>query len=143
MGTCGSMFLGYTLAALAILGGAKIATTSMVLALPILDTGLVILHRMRKGSSPFKGGDAAHLPHRLLALGLSQRMVAYLMYAVCLTLGVLSLALSALQKLYTIAGGVLLLAVIGFALFQVGLLKQPNPSVNPAPGAEPAPPPRT
>ncbi len=122
MGTSGSMFLGYALAALAILGGAKIATTTMVLAVPIIDTAIVILGRALDRRSPFQGGDSAHLPHRLVAAGLSQRKVAFLIYGLCATLGALSLALSALQKLYTFIGVALLLAAVVIALHQMGLL---------------------
>jgi len=145
MGTSGSMFLGYALAVLAILGGAKIATTTMVLALPIIDTALVIIHRAVNRRSPFRGGDAAHLPHRLLALGLSQRLVAYLIYILCASLGVLSLALSAVQKLYTLAAVVLLLGVISLVLYQTGRLRRVSggSAVTPRESAEPEPPGRT
>lgn len=113
MGTCGSMFLGYSLAALALVGGAKIATTLMVLSIPILDTALVIATRILHGRSPFRGGDSAHFPHRLLALGLSQRQILVGAYALCLVLGYLALTLSAVQKLVTFGGmGLILLGVI-------------------------------
>ncbi|MCL4369372.1 MAG: undecaprenyl/decaprenyl-phosphate alpha-N-acetylglucosaminyl 1-phosphate transferase [Chloroflexi bacterium] len=142
MGTSGSMFLGFGLAALAILGGAKIATTTMVLAVPILDTGLVILQRTLRGRSPFQGGDGAHLPHRLLAVGLSQRAVVYLIYLLCAVLGALSLALSAVQKFYTLIAALLILGAVVVALYQAGVLRRPpGPSqTNPVQGAEPEPP---
>lgn len=109
MGSSGSMLLGYGLAALAILGGAKLATIAMVLSIPILDTALVVFRRLLHGRSPFKGGDGAHLPHRLMAVGLPQRWIVVLLYALCLILGSLGLALSAVYKLYAlIAMGVLL-----------------------------------
>ncbi len=134
MGTSGSMFLGFALAALAILGGAKIATTTMVLAVPILDTALVILQRALRGRSPFQGGDGAHLPHRLLALGLSQRMIVYLIYIVCAALGMLSLALSAAQKLYTLIAVLLVLAGVAVALYQAGMLRLPPREAPVSPG---------
>nr|MDA8217500.1 MraY family glycosyltransferase [Dehalococcoidales bacterium] len=79
MGSAGSLFLGYILAVMAIIGGAKIATAVMVLGLPILDVVWVIISRLARGRSPFSGGDSAHLPHRLLAMGLSQRAVALIL----------------------------------------------------------------
>lgn len=113
MGTSGSMFLGYSLAVLALVGGAKIATILMVLSIPILDTALVIATRALQGRSPFKGGDSAHFPHRLLALGLTQRQILIGAYALCLVLGYLALALSAVQKLVAFGGmGLILLALI-------------------------------
>lgn len=113
MGTSGSMFLGYSLAVLALVGGAKIATILMVLSIPILDTALVIATRSLQGRSPFKGGDSAHFPHRLLALGLTQWQILIGAYALCLVLGYLALALTAVQKLVAFGGmGLALLALI-------------------------------
>ncbi|MBI4320093.1 MAG: undecaprenyl/decaprenyl-phosphate alpha-N-acetylglucosaminyl 1-phosphate transferase [Chloroflexi bacterium] len=110
MGTSGSMFLGYALAILGIIGGAKVATILMVLSIPILDTALVIARRTFSGRSPFKGGDAAHLPHRMLAIGLPQSTIAFLLYALCLILGYFALALSPVHKLYAFGGMALALA---------------------------------
>jgi UDP-GlcNAc:undecaprenyl-phosphate GlcNAc-1-phosphate transferase len=114
MGSSGSMLLGYSLAALAILGGAKVATIAMVMGIPILDTALVIVHRLLRGRSPFQGGDGAHLPHRLLAAGVPQRWIAYLLYALCLLFGYLALALTAMQKLYAL---VIMVVVLGGGVF--------------------------
>ena len=69
MGSSGSLFLGYSLAVIAIIGGAKIAAAIMVLGLPILDVAWVIVFRLSRRRSPFRGGDGAHLSHRLKALG--------------------------------------------------------------------------
>ncbi len=109
MGTSGSMFLGYALAVLAIIGGAKLATIIMVLGIPILDTALVIARRVLAGRSPFKGGDSAHLPHRMLAIGLPQPVIILILYVFCLVLGYFALALSAIQKLYAFGGMALFL----------------------------------
>lgn len=115
MGSSGSMFIGYALALLAFLGGAKIAATAMVLGIPILDVAWVIAYRLHRGRSPFAGGDAAHLPHRLLAVGLSQRQVALLLYGLCLLFGLLAVFLTHLQKLY--AMGLLVLVLVGLLVF--------------------------
>ena len=99
MGTSGSMLLGYSLAVLAIIGGAKIATALMVLALPIGDVVAVIIQRLRARRSPFKGGDSAHLPHRLTQLGWSPRRITIAAYGVCGLSGWLALSLPGAQKL--------------------------------------------
>lgn len=103
MGTSGSTFLGFTLAVLAIIGGAKIATAAFVLGLPILDVGMVILYRGLRGRSPFVGGDDAHLSHRLVARGLSVRRITLLIYAVCAAGGGLAMTLNGVQKLSILA----------------------------------------
>lgn len=64
----GSWFYGFSLAYLALLGGAKIGTMLVVLSLPLFDFIRVIAHRifiMKK--NPLKG-DYTHLHHRLLRL---------------------------------------------------------------------------
>jgi UDP-GlcNAc:undecaprenyl-phosphate/decaprenyl-phosphate GlcNAc-1-phosphate transferase len=75
MGDAGSLFLGFTLAALGIRlrldAGPPIAVfvPLVVLTIPILDTALVTLTRFREGRSIFQGG-ADHASHRLVQLGL-------------------------------------------------------------------------
>ena len=49
MGSSGSYFLGWALAALAIIGGAKVATVLLVMSLPILDVAWLIYDRWRRG----------------------------------------------------------------------------------------------
>lgn len=112
MGSSGSLILGYSLGVISIIGGAKIAAAMMVLGLPILDVAFVIVSRVARGRSPFAGGDSAHLSHRLLALGLSQRQVALVLYGLCLLFGILALVLVRVEKLY----GFALLAVVALSL---------------------------
>ena len=125
MGSSGSLFLGYALGVLAIIGGAKIAAAIMVLGLPILDVAYVIVVRLLRGRSPLRGGDAAHLPHRLLALGLTQRQVALVLYGVCLLFGLLALVLTKLEKLY----GFLLLGLVALALIWFAARRQNESAV--------------
>lgn len=99
MGTSGSTFLGFTLAILALIGGAKIATAAFVLGLPIIDVALVIVQRSAKRRSPFVGGDSAHLPHRLVQRGFSAKRIALLIYAVCAAGGTLAMTLNGVEKL--------------------------------------------
>ncbi len=104
MGTSGSIFLGFALGTLAIIGGAKMATALLVLGLPILDVAWQIINRLRLRRSPFLG-DRGHLHHRLLDLGLSQRRVVLLFYLLCAAFGALALILgSGLQKLLVLLG---------------------------------------
>lgn len=65
----GTMFLGFVLAYVALLGGAKIGTILVALSIPIFDAIRVFINRifiMKK--SPLKG-DYTHIHYRLLALG--------------------------------------------------------------------------
>ena len=49
MGSSGSYFLGWALAALGIMGGAKVATVLLAMGLPIMDVAWLIYHRWRHG----------------------------------------------------------------------------------------------
>ena len=57
MGDCGSMFLGFALASLAILAPAKVATALLVLGIPIIDVAWLIVRRWRQGSPTHAGRD--------------------------------------------------------------------------------------
>jgi UDP-GlcNAc:undecaprenyl-phosphate GlcNAc-1-phosphate transferase len=112
-GTAGTMFAGYTLAVLSILGSAKVAVALLVLGVPIIDTFWIIVRRLLAGRSPFTP-DRGHIHHRLLDLGLSHRQTVVLIYAICAGLAVLSLVLSGENQVYAFLGvlvgtGVLLL----------------------------------
>lgn len=64
----GTMFLWFALAYLSLLGGAKIWTMIVVLALPLFDAIRVLVDRVhRQKKNPFKG-DYSHLHYRLMAL---------------------------------------------------------------------------
>lgn len=99
MGTSGSTFLGYALALLALIGGAKIATAAFVLGLPIVDIAMVIIQRSVWRRSPLSGGDSAHLTHRLIHRGLSTRRITVLIYSICAVGGGLAMTLNGVQKL--------------------------------------------
>jgi UDP-GlcNAc:undecaprenyl-phosphate GlcNAc-1-phosphate transferase len=93
MGTCGSMLLGYWLATMSVIGGAKVGTAFVVLAVPILDTAWVIGRRILRGRSPFQGGDMEHLPQRIHGLGLGQLHTVLALYLISGVFGLLSLTL--------------------------------------------------
>ncbi len=93
---------GYFVAILAILSGAKVATTLMVLGVPTADALFTIARRIRAGKSPF-WGDRGHMHHKLLdVFNWSMPQVAVFYWACSLVLGLLSLYLNTQQKLLTI-----------------------------------------
>jgi UDP-GlcNAc:undecaprenyl-phosphate GlcNAc-1-phosphate transferase len=113
IGTSGVMFVGYTLAVLSILGTAKVAVALLVLGVPILDTFWIIVRRLSSGHSPFTP-DRGHIHHRLLDLGLSHSQTVLVIYAICLSLAVLSLVLSGSGQVYAFLG---LAFLFGLGLF--------------------------
>jgi UDP-GlcNAc:undecaprenyl-phosphate GlcNAc-1-phosphate transferase len=116
MGSNGSYFLGFAVAALGIIGGARMATVLMVLGLPILDVAWLIWRRKRRGLSPGQGGRD-HLHFRLLDLGLGQRQIVLGYYAFCAAFGVLALSIG--PRIYKLIAllilGVSVLAVLTWA----------------------------
>ena len=88
LGTSGSWWLGLYLGLTAISGQGKIATTLLVLSLPLLDAIFVIVKRLLAGQAPWRGDTVSHLHHRLRASGLSPR-------AICATAAGLSAAFGA------------------------------------------------
>lgn len=120
MGDSGSMLLGYLLGAVTIQGVLKsIAAVALIvplmaLAIPILDTGMAIARRLKRGQ-PISRADKEHIHHRLLNMGHSQRQAVLLLYFWTALLCGTSLALKfkAGNKVLWI---VLALAIVGFAL---------------------------
>ena len=115
IGTSGVMFVGYTLAVLAILGTAKVAIALLVLGVPIIDTFWIIVRRLATGHSPFTP-DRGHIHHRMLDLGLSHSQTVLLIYALCTGLAALSFLLSGTGKVYAFLGLVVLSGLILFVL---------------------------
>lgn len=93
MGDTGSMFIGYMLAAISVLGAFKTAATislivpAIALGLPIMDTSFAILRRYSNGRPIFQP-DKGHIHHRLLAMGMNQKQAVLLMYGITALLGI-------------------------------------------------------
>ena len=113
MGDTGSMFLGYNLSVLAIMGFTKsftvlsLVTPILVLAIPILDTLFAIIRRKLNNKPIFKP-DKNHLHHCLLNYGFSHRNTVLIIYAVSAVLALCGLIMTYLNP----AQGMCLLVVI-------------------------------
>ncbi len=97
MGDSGSLMLGYVLAVLLVAlsqsaPALPVTALAMVVALPLLDTLLVMTRRVCYGHSPFLP-DRTHLHHRLLSLGLSHPAAVVIMYCMMIIFGLLAIAL--------------------------------------------------
>lgn len=122
-GTSGTMFLGYTLAVLAVLGSAKVAVALLVLGVPIIDTFWIIVRRLATGRMPFSP-DRGHIHHRLLDLGLGHRQAVLVIYGICALLAVLSLLLSGTGQVYAFLGLFVGLGLVLFFLTRRGLVAE-------------------
>ncbi len=123
MGDSGAQFLGFILGAISIQGILKrtavatLFTPIIILAVPIIDTGLAILRRARKGR-PFHYADKEHIHHRLLYIGHSQRQAVLIIYlwTALLTGIALSLEFAANKTVVLILLGVGLLVFLATTL---------------------------
>ncbi|MGB9300050.1 MAG: MraY family glycosyltransferase [Anaerolineae bacterium] len=120
MGDAGSMFLGFVLAAV----GIKLRFPNhpnvitwmipvVVLGLPIFDTTLIVVSRLRRGINPLTNPGKDHVSHRLVSLGLSQRRAVILLYGVCCALGLVGLLI--------MHAGLVPAYALGIAAFLIGL----------------------
>ncbi len=91
MGSAGSYFLGYAVACLGIVGGARLATVMLVVGLPALDVAWLIIQRWRRGGKPAQAGRD-HLHFRLLDMGLAERNIVFGYWAFCAVFGALHAA---------------------------------------------------
>jgi len=93
LGDTGSMFIGYSLACIALLGAQKTETAVIVLApmlalsFPVFETLVSILRRYLRGVPVF-AGDNFHTHHRLLRKGYSEPRVVLTLYLVGILLAV-------------------------------------------------------
>jgi len=132
MGDSGSLFLGFSLAAVTLSNGARVSSRSdilsivagpvLVLLFPIFDTTLVTLSRWVAGRRATQGGRD-HTSHRLVAIGLSERRAVVVMWTLAATGGVLGVMIGSAgyRAPAILAGGAFLVALVLFAAYLAGI----------------------
>ncbi len=139
MGDAGSLFLGYLLAAVALklsltstsaqllvlaraagyssgavqgIHAIALLAPVFVLGVPIFDTSLVTISRLRRGLPPLRGGRD-HVSHRLVGAGMTHREAVMTLYLASCALGGLSIVLtrSSITEGIIISGALLLVAL--------------------------------
>jgi len=139
MGDTGSLFLGFLLAAVAIklrFPSNSVTVTWMIplliLAVPIFDTSLVFVSRIRRGKNPLTTPGKDHLSHRLARLTGSRREAVLLCYLLAGAIGLLAVFLTqaALREAIFVA----IIVIIGFIFgiwwleFRNGGIREPEPA---------------
>ena len=86
MGDSGSMFLGYIIAVISLLGFKNVTLTSfivpvLILAIPILDTFFAIVRRLLKKES-FAKADKEHFHHQILKMAGNQVKTVLIIYLI-------------------------------------------------------------
>lgn len=125
LGDAGSTLIGFLVAALALKGSVKgpttvaIVTPFLALGLPVFDTAAAILRRWAR-RLPVSAADRLHIHHAMLAVGLSQRRVVLLLYAVCAAFGATALSLTAGRN---VATGLLMVVLATMGFFAIRWLR--------------------
>lgn len=139
MGDSGSLFIGALLAGL----GAAYPTTAsasivsvlfvpaLIVIIPILDTALVALSRTLAGR-PISVGGRDHTSHRLVAMGLSERQVALLLYGFAACGGALALLLRGRPTGVAVMLGAVFMAGLLLLAAYLGRMHSYSPSETPS-----------
>lgn len=95
MGDSGSLFLGFMISVIALLGFKATTLTSLIvplciLAIPILDTVLAIFRRLLKGES-IGAPDKEHFHHQLLKMKFGTKITVLIIYAINMLFSAISI----------------------------------------------------
>ncbi len=108
----GAPYLGFLLASLSIIGGAKMATILLVMGLPLVDAVWQVVKRAREGRNPFRG-DRGHLHFRLLDKGFGTKRIVVGYYLFCSFFGALTLIIESELYKFIALGVMIVLVMIG------------------------------
>jgi UDP-GlcNAc:undecaprenyl-phosphate GlcNAc-1-phosphate transferase len=106
MGDAGALFLGVLIATLTVRfkPSADNSLTSfaipvLLLSIPILDTTVAVLSRLRRKVSPFQGGKD-HLSHRLVRTGFSRQTSVFILWFLSFTFCVFAILISLKDSMF-------------------------------------------
>lgn len=127
MGDTGALFIGFLLSALAIklrfpanVPWITWMVPLCVLAVPIFDTTMVSISRLRRGQNPLTTPGKDHISHRLVALGLTRREAVLTCYLLGCASGMVAVYISsaATPDAFIAAGLLVLAGIIGILWFE-------------------------
>jgi UDP-GlcNAc:undecaprenyl-phosphate GlcNAc-1-phosphate transferase len=122
MGDAGALFLGILISSLAIRFDpnpidqiSSFAIPALLLAMPILDTSVAVLSRLKRRTSPFLGGKD-HLSHRLMRMGFSKRQAVFMLWGGSIFFSLIALVISnaeySLERLCVYAAAIVWLMLL-------------------------------
>lgn len=130
MGDTGSLFIGFMLAMIGIKlrfpHNSDLITWMIpviVLGVPIFDTVLVVISRLRRKLNPFTTPGKDHISHRLVAMGITRREAVLILYLVCCGLGVIGMFImhANVFEAYLVGGLIFIFAI--YALWRLEKVK--------------------
>ena len=129
MGDCGSLFIGAVLAGTSLVPLLRPPSSqlldglvvSLLLVIPLFDTGFVLILRRMAGRQATRGGTD-HVSHRLVSLGFSEKSAVRILYGFALAGGFLAVGLTRTgDSLLPLAG----FFVVGMTLVGIYLARVP------------------
>ena len=126
MGDTGSMFLGFMISVIALLGFKAATVTSLlipiiILFLPILDTIFAIIRRVLKGESIGKP-DKSHIHHQLLKLNKSTKKTVLIMYLFNILCSAISIFYALGDNRLAIIFYIILIIIMMFLILKTDIL---------------------
>jgi UDP-GlcNAc:undecaprenyl-phosphate GlcNAc-1-phosphate transferase len=128
MGDSGALFLGFSLACIAMLGVMKsvaaitLVVPLLIIGVPVFDTLSAIVRRRRHGR-PIQEADKGHIHHRLLGRGFNQRQTVVIIYVWSIALAVGGYAMRWAPPLFKILTFLVLAALSGLMAYWLGLFE--------------------
>ncbi|HTL71091.1 MAG TPA: MraY family glycosyltransferase [Candidatus Eisenbacteria bacterium] len=124
LGDNGSLFIGYLMAAFTLLCRYQVPQGSyatlfipvLVFGVPIYDTMSVIIVRLVRGSKPWEG-DRNHFAHRLVKMGMSDRVAVVFSYFIEVTIGLVALLTTQVDFFGAVLVGLIFFSIIGVIAF--------------------------
>jgi len=126
LGDTGSMLLGFTLAAVSVLGLTKSAAAVsvfiplVILGIPLLDVILAVFRRYHLHKPIFQA-DKNHIHHQLINLGLNQRQAVAVICGISLLLGISAIVLNVITSDQAMVLLVILAVLIIILAGKIGL----------------------
>jgi UDP-GlcNAc:undecaprenyl-phosphate GlcNAc-1-phosphate transferase len=141
MGDTGSLFLGFMLAAI----GIKLRFPAnvpfvtwmvpiIVMGMPIFDTTLVFISRLRRGKNPLTTPGKDHVSHRLVSLGLTTREAVMSHYLISGMYGMVAILVTQATVLegYVLGGAVVLVSMYGLWFLEFKSRRDFQPVTSPS-----------
>jgi UDP-GlcNAc:undecaprenyl-phosphate GlcNAc-1-phosphate transferase len=134
LGDCGSMFLGYLLAVLSVVGSSK-RTTALALLIPILILGIPVFDTLNamarrlgrrvlvekqwhpRAMIAMFSADRAHIHHALLSMGYTHKRTVLILYGMAALFGALAFAAAVLDD-DRLSLGLMLAGLAAFVLMK-------------------------
>ena len=127
MGDTGSLFLGFSISVLSLLGYKNAAFVSflvpiIILSIPIFDTIWAIVRRKKNGQSPFKA-DRGHVHHQLLDKNLGQVKSVLVLYAITTLFSLTAIVYTIYSNFYGLVMLIVVAVIVELIFNTTGLFR--------------------